>query len=237
MDEGEPVKVKKSVSKPIGPPPVAGQKIAPAVNQAAEKQQIRTAKKVSPAPPAPTTTVVYPPFHPLAFLCSGIGFILVFAAVIVGLAVALHVPYLIAVGDPRFAQEMEQSFGGYDKWPELFMRLGMIVTAGLLVIAAIFIITGRRHLGARHLVRGVLGLGGLMATVLWLAEGISWEFRGMHRLDSQQLGPVLERMLEGCQSEEVIMAGVFFLLSIVMLAWPAQRKQVILPQAVNQGVS
>ena len=241
MDEGGSKGFKTSGDKPASPPPAPRREVAPAVNQTAEKQQVRTTEE-SPRPPeapsAPTTTVVYEPFHPLAFLCSGVGFILVFVAVIIGLAIALHVPYLVAAGVPELAQEMEEAFGGYAEWPELFMRLGMMVTAGLLVIAAIFIVTGRRHLGARHLVRGVLGLGGLFATVMMLADGIAWSFRrGMNDLGSQPLGAVLERMLEGCKNEEVAMAGMFFLLSVVMLAWPARRKQVMLPPALNQGVS
>ena len=242
LDESESASVKTPGAKPVSPPPAHQQKVAPAVNQTAEEQQVRTAKKDSSASPAgasvPTTSVFYKPFHPLAFLCSGVGFILVFVAVIIGLGVALHVPYLVAAGVPELAQEMEETFGGYTEWPELFMRLGMMVTAGLLVIAAIFIVTGRRHLGARHLIRGVLGLGGLFATVMWLSDGIAQGFRrGMNDLGSQPLGAVLETMLKGCQNEEVVMAGMFFLLSVVMLAWPARRKQVMVTPALNQGVS
>ncbi|MBN2315458.1 MAG: protein kinase, partial [Sedimentisphaerales bacterium] len=212
MDEDKPVSMKAPGVEPIGPPSAPKQDVAPAVAQTAEKQPVRSVKD-SPAPrvapSAPTTTVVYEPFHPLAFLCSGVGFILVFVAIIVGLGVALHVPYLVAASVPELAEEMEAAFGGYTEWPELFMRLGMIVTAALLVLAAVFIVTGRRHLGARHLVRGVLGLGGLLATVMWLSEGISWGFRGFNGFGSEQLGAVLERMLEGCQSEEVAIAGIF----------------------------
>jgi hypothetical protein len=238
IDENESASAKKFGAKPVSPPPASEPKVAPAVSQSSEKQEPRTTKKDSPAPPAPSTTVVYEPFHPLAFLCSGIGFILVFVAVIIGLAIALHVPYLIAAGVPELAQEMEDAFGGYAEWPKLFMQLGMMVTGGLLVIAAIFIVTGRRHLGASHLVRGVLGLGGLFATVMWLADGVAWGFRrGMNDLGSEPLGVVLERMLKGCQNEEVVMAGMFFLLSVVVLAWPARRKQVMLTPALNQGVS
>jgi len=240
MDEDKPVSMKAPDAEPVSPKPTSRQDVAPAVAQTAEKQPVRTVKD-SPAPyvapSAPTTTVVYEPFHPLAFLCSGVGFILVFAAIIIGLGVALHVPYLVAAGNPGLSQEMEETFGGYTDWPELFMRLGMIVTAALLVLAAVFIVTGRRHLGARHLVRGVLGLGGLLATVMWLSEGISWGFRGFNNFSSEQLGAVLERMLEGCQSEEVVIAGIFFLVSVVVLAWPARRKQIMLPPALNQGVS
>jgi hypothetical protein len=240
MDEDKPASVKAPSAKPVGPPPVPEQDVAPAVAQPAEKPPARTVKD-SPAPPptssAPTTTVVYEPFHPLAFLCSGIGFILAFAAIIVGLAVTLHVPYLVAVGVPDLAEEMENAFGGYAEWPVLFMRLGMIVTAALLVLAAVFIITGRRHLGTRHLVRGILGLGGLLATLMWLTQGISWEFRRFNDFGPEHLGKTLERMLEGCQSEPVAIAGIFFLVSVVVLAWPARRKQITLPPALNQGVS
>jgi hypothetical protein len=240
LNENEAAQAKSSGAQPVGPPPTPRHDVAPAVAQPAEKPQVRTTED-SPRPPAPssvpTTTVVYEPFHPLAFLCSGVGFILVFVAIVIGLGVSLHVPYLVAAGVPELSQEMERSFGGYTQWPELFMRLGMIVTAALLVVAAAFIVTGRRHLGARHLIRGVLGLGGLLATVMWLSEGIAWGFRGVPNLGSQQLGVVLERMLEGCQSEEVVIAGIFFLVSVVVLAWPARRKQVMWPPALNQGVS
>jgi len=236
MDEDKPAPMKTPGAKPVSPPPAPKKDVAPAVAQTAEEQPARTVKD-SAAPSAPTTTVVYEPFHPLAFLCSGVGFILVFAAIIIGLAVALHVPYLVAASVPELAEEMEDAFGGYTEWPDLFMRLGMIVTAALLVLAAVFIVTGRRHLGARHLVRGVLGLGGLLATVMWLSDGIAWEFRGFNDFGSEQLGTILERMLEGCQSEEVVIAGIFFLVSVVVLAWPARRKQITLPPALNQGVS
>jgi hypothetical protein len=59
----------------------------------------------------------------------------------------------------------------------------------------------------------------------------------MNDLGSQPLGAVLERMLKGCREEEVLVAGMFFLLSVVLLAWPARRKQVMLPPALNQGVN
>jgi len=239
MDEGESASVKSSGNKPVSPPPTPRHDVAPAVAQTAQEQQARMAtdSPIPPAPPVPSTTVVYEPFHPLAFLFSGVGFILVFVAIIIGLGVGLHVPYLVAAGVPELAQEIEESFGGYAQWPKLFKELGMIVTAALLLLAAIFIIIGRRHLGARHLVRGVLGLAGLLAAVMWLCDGISWGFRGIDDLGSQQLGVVLERMLRNCQGEEVVFAGVFFLVSIVVLAWPPRRKEMTLTPALGQGVS
>jgi hypothetical protein len=78
----------------------------------------------------------------------------------------------------------------------------------------------------------------LLAAVMWLSDGISWGFRGSDEaLASLQIGPILDMVLKGCQSEEVIFAGVFFLISVVILAWPARRKQIIFNPALNQGVS
>ena len=238
LDEGLPG-VKPDVSRPVVPPPGPERAVDAAAARTAEEQQVHKVEdsEALRARQVPTTTVVYESFHPLAFLFSGIGFILVFAAIVVGLAVGLHTPYLLAAGVPDLAQELNQAFG-YSQWPDLFMRLGMILTAALLLFAAVFVIIGRRYLGARHLMRGVLGLGGLLAAVMWLSEGISWGFRGNDEtLASQQIGPVLEMVLKGCQSEEVLFAGVFFLLSVVVLAWPARRKQIIYNPALNQGVS
>ena len=237
--DSEELKVKTPNTQAADKVQAPGLDVAAAEDRPAETVQAPVVED-SPArfaPSAPTTTVIYEPFHPLAFLFSGIGFILVFVAIVVGLAVGLHTPYLVAAGVPDLAEELDQAFG-YSQWPDLFMRLGMIVTAALLLFAAVFVIIGRRYSGARHLIRGVLGLGGLLAAVMWLSDGISWGFRGNDEvLASQQIGPVLEMLLEGCQSEEVLFAGVFFLVSVVVLAWPARRKQIMYNPALNQGVS
>ena len=215
------------------------QDAATAREQQAETVQAAAKEDYTPkvSPTAPTTTVIYEPFHPLGFLFSGIGFILVFIAIVIGLAVGLRAPYLLAAGVPDVAQELNQAFG-YSEWPDLFMRSGMIITTALLLLAAVFVIIGRRFSGACHLIRGVLGLAGLLAAVMWLSDGISWGFRGSDEaLASLQIGPILDMVLKGCQSEEVIFAGVFFLISVVILAWPARRKQIIFNPALNQGVS
>ncbi|MEJ2703964.1 MAG: protein kinase [Sedimentisphaerales bacterium] len=238
LDEDELTHATVVGDKPVDSPPGRRDE-EPAAAQAAEKQEVRAAEKppAPPAPSAPTTTVVYEPFRPVAFLFSGAGFVLLFAAILVGLAVGLHAPYLVAAGNSDLARELDQTFG-YSEWPSLFMRLGMIITAALLLIASVFIVIGRRHSGARHLIRGVLGLAGLLGALMWLSDGISSGFRyGRSAFDSGQIGPVLDRILQSCQSEEVAFAGVVFLVSVVVLAWPAHPKQVALTPALGQGVS
>ena len=223
--------------KPADQPSAPVHDVAAAAAQPAEQLRAAEDTPKPPARPAPTTTVVYEPFHPLAFLFSGIGFILVFIAIVVGLAVSLHTPYLVAAGVPDLAKELDQAFG-YSQWPDLFMRLGMVVTATLLLLAAVFVIIGRRHSGGCHLIRGVLGLAGLLAAVMWLSDGISRGFQvGAEAVSPQQIGPLLENVLQNSRNEEVLFAGVFFLVSVVILAWPARRKQIMLTPALNQGVS
>jgi hypothetical protein len=239
QDEGE-LGAKKP--GPISRPPVAERDVAAAIVQPAEASQPASAKD-SPTPPAPyvpATTVVYEPFHPFAFLFSGIGFILTFAAIVAGLAVGLHIPWFVAAGwpDADLATELEQFFG-YSGWPELVMRLGTILVVVLLLLAAIFTIIGRRHLGARHMMRAVLGLMALFCVLLLFSDAMSgYYFEDVvSMLEAQQIGPAFEKLLRSPQSEEALFAGVLFLVSVVVLAWPARQRQMILTPAPNQGVN
>jgi F0F1-type ATP synthase assembly protein I len=224
-------------------PPAGEYKAAVAQDQTAEKVQSPSVEDypMKSDPYVPTTAVIYEPFHPLAFLFSGIGFILTFAAMIVGLAVGLHLPYFVAAGwpDPHAASELEQFFG-YPGWPELVMRFGMIVTVILLLLAAVFVIVGRRHLGASHLIRAVLGLAGFVFAVMMLSDALSlsghYSEEVVRMLNSKQIGPALDKLLRLSNTEAAIFAGIIFLASVVILAWPARRKQTVLNPAINQGV-
>lgn len=183
---------------------------------------------------------MYHSFHPFAFLCSGIGFILVCAAVILTLAVGLHVPYFIAAGkpDPGLAMELERFFGDPD-WPELLMRFGTTLPVVLVLLASIFIILGRRHLGARHLVRALLGLFGLILAFSVFTDGISNRYSQevIEKLNSEQIGPAFEKLFQCWQSDDAFFAGVLFLVSVVILAWPPRRKETVYTAMPNQGVS
>ncbi len=216
---------------------------------AATKQQPAEAMRApaastedTPRPPTrymPTTAIVYEPFHPLAFLFSGIGFILTFTAIIAGLVVGLHVPHFIAAGlpDPSLGLRLERLFG-YSGWPELAMRLGTILVVILLLLAAVFVIIGRRHLGGRHLMRAVLGLTGFVFVLLVFSDAMSGHyFQDVTSLiNSNQIGPAFEKLLGSIHNGEALFAGVFFLFCVVILAWPARHRQTILNPAIDQGV-
>ena len=229
-------------AKTAGQPPAPGRDIAQAKGQETETVQAPSAED-SPTrstPYAPATTVLYEPFHPFAFLFSGIGFILTFAAIITGLAVGLHLPHFVAAGwpDPGLTSELEQLFG-YPGWPGLVMRLGTTAVMILLLFAAVCMVIGRRHLGARHLLRAVLGLTGF----LWAVTMFTQQVPGHHfdevvnMLNSQQTGLAIDRLLKICSGEGIIFAGIIFLASVVVIAWPPRRRQTILTSVSNQGVN
>ena len=230
---------------PIGP--VVDQAHAPGRDVAAVKdKRVETeqawAKQESPAmptPAAPTTTVIYEPFHPLAFLFSGIGFILTFVAIVAGLAIGLHLPYYVAAGwpDAEVSTQIEQFFG-YSDWPELVMRLGTIVVVVLLLLAGVCIIIGRRHLGVTHMLRAVLGLMAFFCVLLVFSDAMSGSYfqEVVNMINADQIGPAFDKLLLSTQNKKAAAAGVLFLLSVVVMAWPARSRQMIFNPAHYQGV-
>jgi hypothetical protein len=207
----------------------------PAQQQQSEDAQPAATRDFTPQP-APATwasSAMFERFHPLAFLFSGLGFILTFVAVAVGLFCALHIPYFMSTGDPQMVADLENALGS--NWPKLLTDMARIVFIVLMLPAVLCLSIGRRHLGASHLIRGILGLGGLLGAVLMLAQGMQWSFRGV--VNFEKFGPVLERVLQGLQREEALFAAVLFIVSVVILAWPARQKKVMPTPALNQGVS
>jgi hypothetical protein len=240
--DGEEVKVKIPTTQAVAQAQAPGRDVAAAKDQRVEAVQPPAAED-SPArdaPAAPTTTVVYEPFHPLGFLFSGVGFILTFVAIVAGLAVGLQLPHFVAAGlpDPKLATVLEQFFG-YSEWPELVMRLGTIMVVILLLFAGIFTIIGRRHLGARHMIRAVLGLIAFFCVLLIFSDAMSGSYfqEVVNMINSQQIGPAFDILLRSTHNEQAAFAGVLFLMSIVVLAWPAKPRKMMLTPALNQGVS
>jgi hypothetical protein len=218
-----------------------GHDVAAAKDQRVETVQVPAAED-SPArvaPAAPSTTVVYEPFHPLAFLFSGVGFILTFLAIVAGLAVGLQLPHFVAAGlpDPKIATVLEKFFG-YSEWPELVMRMGTIVVVILLLLAGIFTIIGRRHLGASHMFRAVLGLIAFFCVLLVFSDAMSGSYfqEVVDMLNSQQIGPAFDILLRSTQNEKAASAGVLFLVSVIVLAWPARSRQMIVTPTPYRGV-
>jgi hypothetical protein len=183
--------------------------------------------------------VFYEPFHPLAFLFSGIGFILTFVAIVAGLAVGLHLPHFVAAGwpDPQVSAQIEEFFG-YPDWPELVMRLGTVVVVLLLLLAGVCIIIGRRHLGVTHMLRAVLGLMAFFCVLIVFSDAMSGSYfqEVVNMINAEQIGPAFDKLLLSTQNKKAASAGVLFLLSVVVMAWPARSRQMMFNPAQYQGV-
>jgi len=237
----EEVKAKVPAAQAVDQVGASGQDVAAAKDQQAEAVQT-PAKEESPvkvSPTAPTRTVVYEPFHPLAFLFSGIGFILTFVAIVAGLAIGLHLPHFIAAGWPnaQLSAQIEQFFG-YPDWPELVMRLGTVVVVVLLMLAGVCIIIGRRHLGVTHMLRAVLGLMAFFCVLIVFSDAMSGSYfqEVVNMLNAEQIGPAFDKLLLSTQNKKAASAGVLFLLSVVVMAWPARSRQMMFNPAQYQGV-
>jgi len=190
---------------------------------------------------ASTGTIIYEPWHPFSGLICALGHIFVLVAILVGLAVGLHLPSVVAAGwpDPKIAEELDRIFG-YAQWPGLLETGGAMLVVALLFLAAILIMIGRRKSGAAHLIRALLGLGGFFwAIQLFRGEVVSsGEIQSIVDLIKQnQVGPALERLFGALGQEEAIFAGVIALVSVFVLAWPPRRQTPLFAPMPNQGVS
>jgi hypothetical protein len=201
---------------------------------------------VEPQPPSwpsyPTTgTVIYEPWQPLSGLLAAVGHIFALVAILVGLALGLRLPWVLAGGwpDPELTQKLNEFFG-YAEWPRLLEQGGVIVVLALLFIAALFIMMGRRKSGPVHLVRAVLGLGGFFwAIQLFRSEAVSRAYADsiVDLLNKSQVGLALEKLFGAFSQEEAVFAGVITLASVLVLAWPPRRRTpVFAPMPEHQGV-
>jgi hypothetical protein len=238
-----PSKVKRGVPQAkvaaAAATPAAAQTHEPP-HQAQQTPPPRAAEQQAPFYPS-TGTVIYEPWQPFSGLLAAIGHIFAFAAILVGLAIGLHLPAVVAAGwpDPDLAAELEQLFG-YSDWPVLLERLGSTLIVVLLFLAAVFMLMGRRKSGAPHMIRAVVGLGGFFWAIRLFRSEImaTADVQGVvDFLKQDQVGLALERLLGAFSQEEAIFAGVIILLSVLVLAWPPRRQRPVFAPVANQGVS
>jgi len=227
---------------------------APMEQADAAKQAEPAPQQAEAAPPSPaaepqpaswpsypsTGTVIYEPWHPLSGLICALGHILALAAILVGLAVALHLPAVVASGwpNPDLAGELENLFG-YPGWPALLERLGSILLVVLFFLAAVLVMIGRRKSGAMHLMRALLGLGGFLFAVYAVQGVISpIELENIvEAFQQSQVGLGIERFLSACSQDQTMIAAGTVLFSVLMLAWPPRRRTPVFAPMPNQGVS
>jgi len=225
---------------------------------------------VSPQPPAPTPTVeevqavaetpqpqpaayqppswgsyastgsVYQPWDPIGGLLAAVGHIFALAALLIGLAVGLHLPALAAGAWPEAdpVQELAKAVG--PGWPGVAEQVGAMLIVALLFLAAIFIMIGRRKAGPGHLIRALIGLGGFFwAVQLFRGKAISAEqVQSVVALIKQnQVDAGLKILFSAFNQQDVIVAGVIVLMSVLILSWPPRRRTPFFaPMPNQQGV-
>jgi len=190
--------------------------------------------------PLRTPTGYYQPFSPFGYLLSAIGYLFLLVALLIALAVALHLPMLVAAGapDPHLARELQELFG-YAGWPQLLERIGFMLASVLLLFAGVFIILGRRQAGAAHIIRSAVGLLGLLLALLFLSEVVpSYSYNDATTLDmlnQGQIGPALDRLIDSTDKVPAVFAAAVFAVSVIILAWPPRRIQSQWASAVARG--
>jgi Na+/phosphate symporter len=96
---------------------------------------------------------------------------------------------------------------------------------------------GRRKAGPMHLVRALMGLGGFFwAIQLFRSEAIAPEqVQSIVDLIKQnQVDPALKILFGAFNQEEVIVAGVIVLVSVLVLSWPPRRRTPFFGPVPNQ---
>jgi len=178
------------------------------------------------------------PFRPGTALLNFTGYVFLILAFMVGLAIAIHLPALVAAGfpDQGMARELDRAFGTSD-WPRVLESLGTAIAFILGLIAAIFIIIARRKISAKHILRGVVGIGGMLLSLLWLSDSVPAGFipSFYRHLDNRQMGQAIGALINNIRGESAVTAGVFILVSIMILAWPARRELTGPETAVGNG--
>ncbi|MHC4645433.1 MAG: protein kinase domain-containing protein [Planctomycetota bacterium] len=188
-------------------------------------------------------TTAYLAFNPFSFLLTGVGYIFVLVAFLLGLAIALHLPAMVAAGlpDPDLAEELNEMFG-FSGWPAMVERLGYGLAGIILLAGATLIIVARRRSGVVHIIRAALGISGLLLCLVAISKVVT----AYHCSDpvitdlvnKDEFGLAVDRLLTHANEGAAVVAAIIFITSIIVLAWPPRRTQPQLPAAVqSQGVT
>lgn len=166
-----------------------------------------------------------PSFKPFAYLLAAIGYVLLFIALILGTAAALRLPVIIEGAIPDLASQFHQRFG--NGWSVLLSMILFFSTVILGAFATISIIIARRRHGVSHMLRSIMGIGGFIASLLMVSDGLcrSYDVTSLRNMITDNTGKALENMIKQPDEDLLIIAGILFIVSVVILAWPPKQKK------------
>jgi hypothetical protein len=205
---------------------------------------------MSQAPPIPPVALPQP-FAPAreGFWLGGIVFgfgrlifnlagsaVLLFS-LLVGLAVATNLPGLFESGniDPQFSHDMQETFGT-PNWPRVLLHIGATVSFVAAMIATGLLLLPRRHFGAAHMFRAIVGIGVLFVAVMVLGHALP-DWAGVSQGNSP--GILFDNYLNSVRPSGVFMGGLLAMCGIFMLLWPARKSSSIrqVTYNANAGVA
>jgi len=251
-------------------PPANATRMSPAPNPTKENPEatapsVPVAGPQHEAPPVPvangsgygSSTPIWQAveeFNPIGRLLAGLGFVLLLAATLVGLFVALHVPWFVSSGfpDPEIGKQI-QDFFGYADWPNLVETIGIVVCALISVASLGLIITGRRKAGAFHIIRAIMGVTALVIALATMSDMIPSHFfkdpgytmpayRQEQRddfkkmIEDQEVGHAVGYLVDHVDEDMVILGGSLLIVSVITLSWPAKRKKKQIHSVQSQTV-
>jgi hypothetical protein len=229
---------------PVSPAAPMPQPPAPAQKVEEVKAVAETAQPAAYQPPSwpsytSTGSIIYEPWDPISGLFAAVGHIFALAAILIGLALGLHLPSVAAAAWPNAmpVQQLELHLG--TAWPAIVEQAGVMLIAALLFLAAILIMIGRRRFGPAHLIRAIAGLGGFFwAIQLFRSDAVSTDSarRMVDLIQQNQVGPALEILFRAFSQEEAIVAGVITLISVLILSWPPRKRAPVFAPLPHQGV-
>jgi hypothetical protein len=223
------------------PQPAAPVQQVEEVGAVADTPQPQPATYQPPSWPSYTSSgrILYEPWDPVSGLFAAVGHIFAFAAILIGLAIGLHLPSVAAAAWPAAdpVRMLEQALGS--DWPRIVEQAGVMLIAALLFLAAILIMIGRRRFGPAHLFRAIAGLGGFFwAIQLFRGDAISTDSvqRMVDLIKQDQVGSALDILFRAFSQEEAIVAGVIMLGSVLILSWPPRKRAPVFAPLPHQGV-
>jgi hypothetical protein len=183
---------------------------------------------------------------PRTFFSDGlvvVGGLTLVATVLIGVALAIDVPKMIAVDMFRsfdLTGADLQAIFGTNTWPELLRELLQLLTGIMAVVTAGLLIASRRALGVMHLVRVPVAFLPFAATCGLLMEAfyrVSWE-RVANGIHEEKVGLILEEFLSHNDFiPSLIGAAVAFAVGLLILAWPPRREPVAVAEQVHTPIA
>jgi hypothetical protein len=151
-------------------------------------------------------------------------------SLLVGLACTAHLPDLFKL-DPDFAREMEQNFNSQN-WPSIMVHIGAAISFVTAMIATGLLLLPRRHFGAAHMFRAIIGIGAMFGAILVLGHALP-AFENVPQ--GEVPGITFDNYLKAVQMPGVFMGGILTMFGIFMLLWPTRKAGPI--QQVNYNVN